>query len=126
VATEQRTLYEIVGGEAFFERLVARFYDLVAADEVLRPLYPNDLGPSRRHLQLFLEQYWGGPGTYGELRGHPRLRMRHAPFAIGPRERDRWLVHMRAAVDEVDPPAEARRALLEYFEMAAESMRNRS
>jgi hemoglobin len=126
VATDQRSLYEIVGGQVFFERLVGRFYDGVASDEVLRPLYPQDLAPPRRHLQLFLEQYWGGPSTYGELRGHPRLRMRHAPFAIGPRERDRWLVHMRAAVDEVDPPEEARRALLEYFEMAAESMRNRS
>lgn len=126
MATDQRSLYEIVGGQVFFERLVGRFYDGVASDEVLRPLYPQDLAPPRRHLQLFLEQYWGGPSTYGELRGHPRLRMRHAPFAIGPRERDRWLVHMRAAVDEVDPPEEARRALLEYFEMAAESMRNRS
>jgi hemoglobin len=119
------TLYGAVGGGPFFERLVDRFYVGVEADVLLRPLYPDDLGPSRRHLTLFLAQYWGGPTEYQELRGHPRLRMRHAPFAIGPAERDRWLVHMRAAVDEMDPPEDARRALLEYFDMAAESMRNR-
>ena len=119
------TLFDAVGGTPFFERLVGRFYDGVEGDEVLRPLYPDDLAPSRRHLALFLQQYWGGPTDYQALRGHPRLRMRHAPFAIGPAERDRWLVHMRAAVDELDPPEDARRALLEYFDMAAESMRNR-
>jgi hemoglobin len=125
VSAGERTLYEVVGGETFFERLVARFYEGVASDDVLRPLYPDDLDPPRRRLQLFLEQYWGGPRTYDELRGHPRLRMRHAPFSIGPAERDRWLVHMRAAVEELAPPEEVRRALLEYFDMAAESMRNR-
>jgi hemoglobin len=119
------TLYDAVGGSPFFERLVDRFYDGVETDEVLRPLYPDDLGASRRHLALFLQQYWGGPAEYQTLRGHPRLRMHHAPFAIGPAERDRWLVHMRAALDELDPPEEARRALLGYFDMAAESMRNR-
>ena len=121
----ERTVYEVVGGMPFFERLVERFYEGVAADEILRPLYPEDLGPPIRHLTLFLAQYWGGPATYDDERGHPRLRMRHAPFAIGPGERDRWLVHMRAAVDAMDPPDEAGRALLEYFEMAAEAMRNR-
>ena len=120
------TLYDAVGGMPFFERLVTRFYEGVAADEVLRPLYPDDLEAPARHLMLFLAQYWGGPTTYDAERGHPRLRMRHAPFAIGPEERDRWLVHMRAAVDEAGPvPESARTALLEYFEMAAEAMRNR-
>jgi hemoglobin len=121
----ERTLYEAVGGMPFFEGLVGRFYEGVAADDVLRPLYPEDLGPSIRHLTLFLVQYWGGPTTYDDERGHPRLRMRHAPFAIGAGERDRWLVHMRAAVDAMGPAEDARRALLEYFEMAAEAMRNR-
>ena len=119
------TLYDAVGGMPFFERLVARFYLGVADDPVLRPLYPEDLEPPIRHLTLFLAQYWGGPTTYDSERGHPRLRMRHAPFAVGPDERDRWLVHMRAAVDAVGPPAPARLALLEYFEAAAEAMRNR-
>lgn len=121
----ERTLYDAVGGMPFFEGLVERFYEGVAGDDVLRPLYPDDLGPSIRHLTLFLAQYWGGPTTYDAERGHPRLRMRHAPFAVGPAERDRWLVHMRAAVDAMDPPDEARPALLEYFDMAAEAMRNR-
>ena len=121
----ERTLYDAVGGMPFFEGLVGRFYEGVAGDDVLRPLYPEDLRPSIRHLTLFLAQYWGGPTTYDAERGHPRLRMRHAPFAIGGGERDRWLVHMRAAVEAMDPPEEGRRALLDYFEMAAEAMRNR-
>ena len=120
------TLYDAVGGMPFFEGLVTRFYEGVAGDEVLRPLYPADLEAPTRHLTLFLAQYWGGPTTYDTERGHPRLRMRHAPFAIGPDERDRWLVHMRAAVDGAGPlPEPVRTALLEYFEMAAEAMRNR-
>jgi hemoglobin len=122
---EEVTLYDSVGGMPFFEGLVARFYGGVADDQSLRPIYPDDLGPSTRHLTLFLAQYWGGPTTYDGERGHPRLRMRHAPFAVGPRERDRWLYHMRAAVDAMEPPEPARRALLEYFETAAEAMRNR-
>lgn len=122
---EEVTLYDAVGGMPFFEGLVARFYEGVADDQLLRPIYPDDLGPSTRHLTLFLAQYWGGPTTYDAERGHPRLRMRHAPFAVGPRERDRWLYHMRAAVDAMEPPEAARRALLEYFETAAEAMRNR-
>jgi hemoglobin len=121
----ENSLYDAVGGMPFFERLVARFYEGVASDPVLRPLYPEDLGPSTRHLTLFLAQYWGGPTAYDAERGHPRLRMRHAPFAIGSAERDRWLVHMRAAVEVVAPPEPVGRALLEYFEMAAEAMRNR-
>jgi hemoglobin len=122
---EEITLYDTVGGMPFFEGLVARFYAGVVADEVLRPLYPEDLEPSTRHLTLFLAQYWGGPMTYDAERGHPRLRMRHAPFAVGPAERDRWLSHMRAAVDAMGPPEQARRALLAYLETAAEAMRNR-
>jgi hemoglobin len=122
---EAATLYDAVGGMPFFERLVGRFYEGVAADDVLRPLYPEDLGPSTRHLTLFLAQYFGGPAAYGAERGHPRLRMRHAPFAIGSAERDRWLVHMRAAIGEAAPPEAARRALLDYVEMAADAMRNR-
>ena len=125
-ADTEPTIYDLAGGSAFFESLVDRFYKRVALDPVLLPLYPHaeDLGPARRRLTLFLIQYWGGPTTYSDERGHPRLRMRHAPFVIGPVERDRWLVHMRAAVDAMDPPAVVRGALLDYFAMAAESMRN--
>ena len=120
------TLFELAGGMPFFERLVGRFYEGVAADPALRPLYPEeDLAGATHRLTLFLAQYWGGPRTYDEERGHPRLRMRHFPFAIGPAERDRWLVHMRAAVDELAPATEVRDALERYFEMAAEAMRNR-
>lgn len=121
------TLYEAAGGMAFFEALVDRFYDGVASDPTLLSLYPEpgDLAPARRRLTLFLAQYWGGPTTYSDERGHPRLRMRHAPFAIGGAERDRWLAHMRAAVEAMDPPDDVARALEDYFTMAAESMRNR-
>lgn len=120
------TLFEAAGGMPFFERLVARFYEGVAEDEILRPLYPDeDLGPAARRLTLFLAQYWGGPTTYTEERGHPRLRMRHAPFDIGMAERDRWLLHMSAAVDAVDPPEPIRSALLDYFAMGAETVRFR-
>jgi hemoglobin len=119
-------LYERAGGIRFFERLVARFYAGVADDPVLRPLYPEaDLAPAQRRLTLFLAQYWGGPTTYDDERGHPRLRMRHFPFAIGGAERDRWLAHMRAAIDEVAPEADVRAELERYFDMAAEAMRNR-
>jgi hemoglobin len=120
------SVYETVGGMPFFEALVDRFYEGVAGDPVLLSLYPepDDLAPARRRLTLFLAQYWGGPATYSEERGHPRLRMRHAPFAIGGEERDRWLVHMRAAVASMAPPDDVARALDDYFTMAAESMRN--
>ncbi len=120
------TLYERAGGTTFFERLVSRFYDGVADDEAIRPLYPEpDLAGARHRLTLFLIQYWGGPSTYDQERGHPRLRMRHAPFAIGPGERDRWLVHMRAAIAELGPEADVATELDAYFAMAAEAMRNR-
>src|SRR4249920_1574530 len=111
---------------AFFEGLVGRFYEGVADDEVLRPLYPEpDLASARHRLTLFLVQYWGGPTTYDQERGHPRLRMRHAPFAIGPAERDRWLVHMREAMAALEPADDVAAELERYFEMAAEAMRNR-
>ena len=120
------TLYEAVGGMPFFESLVQRFYERVAADPVLLRLYPepDDLAPARRHLTLFLAQYWGGPSEYSDERGHPRLRMRHMPFAIGVEERDRWLTHMREAVESLDPPDEIASALTDYFASAAESLRN--
>ncbi len=129
-AEHAATLYERVGGSPFFERLVERFYGGVADDDVLAPLYPDrpDFGPAQRRLTLFLVQYWGGPQTYSEERGHPRLRMRHLPFHVGPLERDRWLAHMAAAIEHVcdgmpgggDVAAE----LLAYFVPAAEHLRN--
>lgn len=123
---EVQTLYDAVGGEPTFRRLVARFYAEVARDEeVLRPIYPEpDLGPAEERLRLFLIQYWGGPQTYMHERGHPRLRMRHAPFRIGPRERDAWLRAMRVAVDELDVAEPYRRRLWEYFESTAAHMVN--
>jgi hemoglobin len=122
------TVYELAGGEGTFTRIVERFYAGVAGDQVLRPLYPADVeqfSRSAEHLRLFLIQYWGGPTWYDEQRGHPRLRMRHMPFSIGPRERDAWLSHMRAAVASVELPDQVRAALLEYFESAANAMMNR-
>ncbi|WP_370591277.1 globin [Saccharopolyspora montiporae] len=119
------TFYDQVGGEETFRRIVARFYAEVAEDELLRPLYPEeDLGPAEERLRLFLMQYWGGPHTYSDSRGHPRLRMRHAPFKIGPAERDAWLRCMRIAVDEAGLEPRHREQLWEYLEMAAQSMVN--
>ena len=122
------TLYERVGGEPFFADLVDRFYLGVAGDPLLRPLYPDDLTESSRHLALFLMQYWGGPSTYGEERGHPRLRMRHAPFVVGPAERDAWLRHMLAALLELESASRITDAdaleLRNYLEMAANSLVN--
>jgi hemoglobin len=120
------TVYDRVGGMPFFERLVDRFYVGVETDPVLRPVYPEqDLVGARHRLTLFLAQYWGGPRTYDAERGHPRLRMRHFPFAIGPAERDRWLVHMRVAIAELAPPSDVADAFEHYFDNAAEAMRNR-
>ena len=123
---DEGTLYDAVGGMAFFEELVDRFYDGVAADPGLLALYPNpeDLGPARRHLALFLAQYWGGPQEYSDLRGHPALRMRHAPFAIGADARDRWLTHMRAALEAMHPAPPVARALEDYLATAADALRN--
>lgn len=122
---EPQSFYEAVGGEPTFRKIVSRFYAEVANDQVLRPLYPGeDLGPAEERLRLFLMQYWGGPHTYSDRRGHPRLRMRHAPFKVGPIERDAWLRAMRIAVDEADLPPELRQQLWDYLEMAAHSMVN--
>ena len=124
--TDEQSLYDRAGGMPFFERLVGQFYSGVADDPVLRPVYPEpDLSGAQRRLTLFLAQYWGGPQTYDAERGHPRLRMRHAPFAIGPAERDAWLAVMRTAVAATDPPPDVAERLQAYFEMAAEAMRNR-
>jgi hemoglobin len=121
-------LYERVGGEPFFVDLVDRFYLAVAGDPLLRPLYPDDLTESSRHLALFLMQYWGGPPTYAEQRGHPRLRMRHAPFVIGPAERDAWLRHMLAALSVLESGSRITAAdaqeFRDYLEMAANSLVN--
>ena len=123
--TNAASLYDAIGGEPAFRRLVHRFYQEVAADPDLRAVYPSrNLGPAEEHLRLFLIQYWGGPATYNELRGHPRLRMRHVRFSIGPAERDAWLRHMRTALDELelDPARDAE--LWEYLVMAAHSLVN--
>jgi hemoglobin len=120
-----RSVYELAGGEKTFRLLVERFYARVPDDEVLRSVYPEeDLSGATERLTLFLIQYWGGPSTYNELRGHPRLRMRHQPFAIGPRERDAWLGHMTAAVESLDLAPPVRKALLDYFETASTAMIN--
>lgn len=118
------TMYDHVGGMAFFRRLVDRFYDGVEADPVLRPMYPDDLEPGKEALALFLGQYWGGPTTYSDTRGHPRLRMRHFPFRIAGPERDAWLHHMTAAVQALDLDAAAEQQMLDYFTMAATHMIN--
>jgi hemoglobin len=120
--TDGPSFYEAVGGRDTFVRLVDRFYDGVAADPVLRGMYPADLGPPRMRMTAFLAQYWGGPRDYSELRGHPRLRKRHAPFRMDADTRDRWLRHMRAAVDELrlDPDHETQ--LWAYLERAAFSL----
>jgi hemoglobin len=123
---EQATLYEAVGGEDTFRRLVAHFYQGVAADPVLRAVYPEeDLAAAEERLRLFLIQYWGGPTTYSERRGHPALRMRHARFAIGPAERDAWLRHMTEAIGTLNLPEEQAIPLLEYVTMAANALVNR-
>jgi hemoglobin len=117
--------YESVGGKATFKALADKFYQGVASDDVLRPMYPeHDLGPAAERLQLFLEQYWGGPATYQELRGHPRLRMRHQPFKINPLARERWLLHMRAAVDSLNLPPLKDAELWAYLDRAATAMLN--
>jgi hemoglobin len=119
------TFYAAVGGEETFRRLVERFYAGVADDPVLRPLYPEeDLGPAADRLRMFLIQYWGGPSTYSRDRGHPRLRMRHAPFTIGTEQRDAWLTHMRRALLSLDLPPTYEQTLWHYLRTAAESLRN--
>jgi hemoglobin len=122
----EASVYEQVGGDEWFVALVDRFYAGVADDPRLRPLYPDDLTEAKAHLAGFLIQYWGGPTTYSEQRGHPRLRMRHVPFAIGEAERDAWLEHMSAAVrgGRLDPAVEAQ--MLDYFAMAAAALVNQA
>ena len=121
----ERTLYEDVGGEETFTKLVAGFYERVRHDDVLRPLYPEDeLEAAEERLRLFLIQYWGGPATYGETRGHPRLRMRHAPFRIGAAEREAWLRNMREALDDVAMPPAEEAAVWEHLHRAAFLMQN--
>ncbi|NMI01458.1 globin [Pseudonocardia acidicola] len=120
-----QNFYAEVGGAPVFRKIISRFYEQVAEDEILRPLYPEeDLGPAEDRLRMFLEQYWGGPRTYSDQRGHPRLRMRHAPFKVGPLERDAWLRCMRIAVDEAGLDTEHRDQLWHYLQYAAASMVN--
>jgi hemoglobin len=119
------TFYAAVGGEETFRRLVDAFYAGVAEDPVLRAIYPeDDLGPAAERLRMFLVQYWGGPTTYSQQRGHPRLRMRHAPFPINAAARDAWLRHMRAALDELELAPEHEAVLWQYLRSAADSLRN--
>jgi hemoglobin len=122
---EQVSLYDAVGGMPFFERLVDAFYEGVATDEVLRPLYPEeDLGPAEERFLLFLVQYWGGPTTYSDTRGHPRLRMRHAPFRVDPLAKDHWLTHFRAGLDAADLTPEQDEKFWDYVSHAAQFMVN--
>src|SRR5690348_8080850 len=119
-------VFEAAGGEDTFRQLVRTFYARVATDPVLRHIYPEaDLSGATERLTLFLIQYWGGPSTYSQQRGHPRLRLRHQPFAIGQAERDAWLGHMTAAVDSLELAPPVRKALLDYFETASTAMINR-
>ncbi len=120
------TMFEQVGGEDFFVRLVDAFYVGVESDELLRPMYPEDLTDAKRHFALFLIQYWGGPRTYEIERGHPRLRMRHVPFAITKRARDAWMTAMTSALDSVRSELTDQQytEFYEYFDMAAKQLRN--
>lgn len=121
----QNSFYDRVGGAQVFEKLAAEFYKGVASDEILKPMYPEeDLGPAERRLRMFLEQYWGGPDTYQQERGHPRLRMRHFEFKINPQARDRWLLHMEAAVNSLDLAQIDRDELWDYLQRAAHAMLN--
>ena len=123
--TEPLSPYERFGGHEFFTALVSDFYAGVAQDPVLRPMYPDeDLGPAQERLRMFLEQYWGGPTTYSQHRGHPRLRMRHAPFAVDHDARDRWLRHFRAGLDSVELTPEQDARFWEYVTHAANFMVN--
>jgi hemoglobin len=124
-AVEGATFFDAVGGHPTFQRLIDAFYSRVEHDPVLRPIYPEDeLGPAAERLRMFLEQYWGGPHTYNEVRGHPRLRARHAPFRVDAAARDAWLTNMRSALDEVALPPEAERVLWDYLVVAADMLVN--
>lgn len=122
----EATFYDQVGGHPFFHRLVENFYGEVENDELLRPMYPEDLSESKRHFEMFLEQYWGGPRNYSQERGHPRLRMRHAPFRITRAARDAWLAAMSKAMERERDAISSEHfdELRDYFDMAAHQMRN--
>jgi len=126
MSDQATSFYDAVGGMPFFERLVDEFYRGVADDDVLAPLYPEapDFTGARHRLTLFLAQYWGGPTTYSDERGHPKLRMRHFPYPVGPLQRDHWLQHMRHAIEVSGLDEAARQTLLDYFVPAAEHLRN--
>jgi hemoglobin len=124
MSEQPSTLYDAVGGLETFRALVDAFYQGVETDPILRPMYPEDLTESREHLALFLAQYFGGPTTYNERRGHPRLRMRHLPFKVDAAARDAWLLHMRAAVDTVAIPEPSRGTMLAYFQQVADFLVN--
>ncbi len=123
-AVNEQPLFDAVGGHDTFARLVERFYEQVATDPLLRPMYPEDLTDSADHMTWFLEQYWGGPTTYSQRRGHPALRMRHAPFRVDSQARDHWLAHMRVALDELALAPEHDAALWEHLERTANFLRN--
>ena len=124
-AVEGATFFDAVGGHATFQRLIEAFYTRVATDAELRAIYPeDDLGPAAERLRMFLEQYWGGPHTYNEVRGHPRLRARHAPFRIDAAARDAWLTHMREAIDEIGLAPAADKVLWDYLTVAADMLVN--
>ncbi len=119
------TVFEAVGGRPYFERLIDTFYAGVEGDELLRPMYPDDLAESRRNMVDFLGQYWGGPTAYSDRKGHPRLRMRHAPFPVDEAAKDAWLTHMSAAIDATEGATEdVRAAMRDYFAMAANHLLN--
>ena len=121
----EAAFFERVGGEETFRRLVGTFYEGVEVDPILRPMYPDaDLSAAQERLFLFLQQYWGGPSTYSETRGHPRLRLRHAPFEIGAVQRDAWLSHMRVAVESLKLAPELENELWNYLVAAANSLVN--
>lgn len=122
---QEQTFFEQVGGEETFRRLVRRFYEGVAADPILRPMYPEqDLGPAEERLALFLMQYWGGPTTYSAQRGHPRLRMRHVPFTVNQAAHDAWLKHMRVALEDLGLSEEHETTLWNYLTYAAATVIN--
>ena len=121
----EQTFYDAVGGQEFFIKLVDGFYEGIKTDEVLRPMYVDeDLTEAKRHLMLFLQQYWGGPTTYQEERGHPRLRMRHFPFVVNADARDRWLTHMKASLDNLEIDSHLKDQLWTYLVTAAHSLIN--
>ena len=124
MADSPQSIYEMVGGDPTFQKLVDVFYARVEADEVLRPMFPDDLEPGKHWQFLFLTQFFGGPARYQSQRGHPRLRLRHAPFPIDRLARDHWLAHMLAAIDEVGIAEPALSEMLTYFERASAFMMN--